>query len=88
VRDVQVRANRLWAVVDGAGGGAVDRGGRLAVVDLSNGQETSYPDPNRYFRRPAVAAASDRAAAQTYGVTYQPPDTLVETVADLWLVDQ
>ena len=88
VRDAQISANRLWAVVDGATGGPVDRGGHLTVVDLSNGQETLYPDIAHYFRRPAVAASGARVAVQTYGVTYPAPDTIVETVADLWLVDQ
>jgi hypothetical protein len=88
VRDAQVRGNRLWAVVDGSTGALVDRGGRLTVVDLSNGQETLYPDINHYFRRPAVAPSGARVAAQTYGVTYPAPDTVIETVADLWLVDQ
>jgi hypothetical protein len=88
VRDAQVRGNRLWAVVDGAAGGVVDRGGRLTMVDLSNAQETLYPDVTRFFRRPAVAFSGTRVAAQAYGVTYPAPDTIVETVADLWLVDQ
>jgi hypothetical protein len=88
VRDAQVRGNRLWAVVDGAAGGAVDRGGRLTVVDLSNEQETLYPDLGHYFRRPAVTATGTRVAVQAYGVTYPAPDTIIETVADLWLVDR
>jgi hypothetical protein len=88
VRDAQVGSGRLWAVVDGAVGGPTDRGGRLSVVDLTTGQETLYPDLSRYFRRPAVSGAGSRVAVQAYGVTYPAPDTLIETVADLWLIDQ
>jgi len=87
-RDAQVGSGRLWAVVDGSTGGVADRGGRLSVVDLVNGQETLYPDLNRYFRRPAVHASGGRVAVQGYGVTYPAPDTIIETVADLWLIDQ
>ncbi len=87
-RDAQVRGNQLWAVVDGQVSGAVDRGGRLTVVDLSTGQETLLPEAAYFYKRLAVAPSGSRVVAEGYDAIIAGPDTTVGTVADLWQVDQ
>ena len=102
VRDAQVVGNRLVAVVggrvtflEGPNPGQLvqwDYGGLLHVVDLAanTDQSVSLPIP-AFVRRPALSPDGSRIVVEGYPLTITPnppgpPDTVVSSHSDLWLV--
>ena len=101
VRDVQVRGNRLYAVVGGRvsfvmdpvlGSVQQDASGQLVAVDLSNGNSSPLLVTERFFRRPAVSPQGDHLVAEAFQAIIVScgsicRDTTISKVADLWLFD-
>jgi hypothetical protein len=90
-RDVQVKGNRLVAVVGGRVTFAVDptlgpmqrdEGGPLVAVDLTNGAETVIALPGYAFRRPALAPGGTRLVVEASATTAP------RFLADLWLLEE
>ncbi len=105
-RDPQVNGNRLAAIVDGLvdtqvvaifGTAQVDRGGRLALVDLGTGAESLATVSTLLFRRPALSPSGAQVVAEGYPLVLTPIldssgqvigiDSTVASVADLRLVE-
>ena len=100
-RDVQIRGNRLYAVIRGRitfvidsvlGPIQKDESGQLVSVDLATGVATPMIVSGRFFRRPAVSRQGDRLVAEAYPATILGcgigcEDTTISNLADLWLFD-
>ncbi len=90
-REVQVKGNRLVAVIGGRVTFTVDPalgplqrddGGPLIAVDLTSGAETVLALPSHGFRRPALAPGGRRLAVEGS------PTVAPRFLADLWLLEE
>jgi hypothetical protein len=94
-RDVQLAGTRMAAVVGGRvafvndpalGPTQFDSGGVVHVVDLTSGADQALDQPGLLFRRPALAPAGDRLAAEGYALVNFGSDTIVSRGSDLYLI--
>ena len=95
-RDVGViDAERILAVVDGRVGTRdisgigpmqVDSGGTLRIANLTTSSASLLTPGNLWFRRPRVRPGGDRFTVEAYPYQVVGADTLVSTIADVWLL--